>query len=430
MLFFAMLYTSAAYSQGWIGNHTTLYGVNDSLHLMPLNVGIGTSSPSAQLHTTGSVKFAGLTNADLFNRVLVQDSTGRLFWRNASTIGAGNGWLLTGNAGTNPATNFLGTTDAARLVFRTSNTERATILANGFVGIGTSNPRVKFHVKGDTTSGSMGYPYESEVVESSIDHKFGIYNTTRSGNITTAGGAALAFGYTNFKNSAGFFPGYEIQYGPFSDSLFFLRFNALDRNTAGIVAAAYQNILLLDSKGRAGINLSTGNPVAPSANLHVNGTVRFQNLPVGTGCPVVIDASGNIFSTSCSTDSGGTGGIVGPSAINLQNRIVALESQINELKTLITAMTGTLNNATNKFYSVFPNPANAELSIEPGDNKTAAGYKNVVVRDLSGKTVLTGISFQQSVRIPLGNLINGTYLVSIYNKEGKLLQTDKIVVQK
>ena len=430
MLFVALLYTSAAYSQGWVGNHATLYSVNDSLHLLPLNVGIGTSSPSAQLHTTGSVRFAGLTNADFFNRVLVQDTTGQLFWRNASTLGAGSGWLLTGNAGTSPATNFLGTTDAARLVFRTSNAERATVSANGLVGIGTPNPRVKLHVQGDTTSGSMGYPYETEVVESAIDHKFGIYNTTRSANITTAGGAAVAFGYTNFKNSAGFFPGYEMQYGPFSDSLFFLRFNALNRNAAGVVATAYTNILLLDSRGRAGINLSTVAPVDPTANLHVNGTVRFQNLPTGTGCPVVIDASGNIFSTTCATDSGGTGGGVAPAVTTLQNRVVALESQINDLRALVTAMSGTLSNASNKLYSVFPNPANAEVTIEPGDNKTAAGYKNAVVRDLSGKTVLAGISFQQSVRIPVGNLTNGTYLVSIYDKEGKLLQTDRIVVQK
>lgn len=49
-------------------------------------------------------------------------------------------WKLLGNSGTNPSTNFLGTTDAQRLVFRTNNTERATILSNGNFGIGTSSP--------------------------------------------------------------------------------------------------------------------------------------------------------------------------------------------------------------------------------------------------------------------------------------------------
>ena len=38
-----------------------------------------------------------------------------------------NKWALTGNAATNPTTNFLGTTDAQDLVFRTGNTERLRI---------------------------------------------------------------------------------------------------------------------------------------------------------------------------------------------------------------------------------------------------------------------------------------------------------------
>ncbi|MDX1902875.1 MAG: hypothetical protein SFU27_01855 [Thermonemataceae bacterium] len=41
------------------------------------------------------------------------------------------GWLLTGNAGTTAGTNFLGTTDAQDLVFKTNNTERARVLSGG-----------------------------------------------------------------------------------------------------------------------------------------------------------------------------------------------------------------------------------------------------------------------------------------------------------
>ncbi|MBN2729263.1 MAG: hypothetical protein JXR53_08565 [Bacteroidales bacterium] len=49
-------------------------------------------------------------------------------------------WQLLGNAGTNPANNFLGTTDAQDLVFRTSNIERIRVVTNGRVGIGTPTP--------------------------------------------------------------------------------------------------------------------------------------------------------------------------------------------------------------------------------------------------------------------------------------------------
>src|SRR5205807_875723 len=48
------------------------------------------------------------------------------------TMLPGLSWLLSGNPGTNPANNFLGTTDAADLVLRTNNTERARL--NGSTG--------------------------------------------------------------------------------------------------------------------------------------------------------------------------------------------------------------------------------------------------------------------------------------------------------
>jgi hypothetical protein len=53
---------------------------------------------------------------------------------------AGSGWSLTGNAGTNPASSFLGTTDSQALVFRTNNTERMRLDTSGRLGLGTSSP--------------------------------------------------------------------------------------------------------------------------------------------------------------------------------------------------------------------------------------------------------------------------------------------------
>lgn len=49
----------------------------------------------------------------------------------------GSGWSLTGNSGTNPSTNFLGTTDNKTLEFRVNNT-RAGILSYSNVGFGDS----------------------------------------------------------------------------------------------------------------------------------------------------------------------------------------------------------------------------------------------------------------------------------------------------
>src|SRR5438128_264935 len=58
-------------------------------------------------------------------------------------------WSLTGNAGTNPSVDFLGTTDKHALVLRTAAAEHARLEVNGNFGVGTPAPVVRLHVKGD-----------------------------------------------------------------------------------------------------------------------------------------------------------------------------------------------------------------------------------------------------------------------------------------
>ena len=62
---------------------------NDTIVLNAMRdgyVGIGTSSPTAQLHTTGSMRFAGLTNDNTQTQVLVTDASGNVFYRSASSL--------------------------------------------------------------------------------------------------------------------------------------------------------------------------------------------------------------------------------------------------------------------------------------------------------------------------------------------------------
>jgi hypothetical protein len=96
-------------------------------------VGVGINTPEAQLHTTGSVRFAGLTNDNAKTRVLVSDANGNLSYRDAATLGGSStaGWVIGGNSATNPTNDFIGTTDAQPLVFRTDNAPRMRVLANG-----------------------------------------------------------------------------------------------------------------------------------------------------------------------------------------------------------------------------------------------------------------------------------------------------------
>ena len=56
-------------------------------------------------------------------------------------------WSLSGNANTNPPTNYIGTSDAQPLIFKTNNAEHLRILSDGRVGIGTEAPLGKLHIK-------------------------------------------------------------------------------------------------------------------------------------------------------------------------------------------------------------------------------------------------------------------------------------------
>ena len=66
----------------------------------------------------------------------------------ADMSAASSNWSLTGNSGTNPATNFLGTLDGQPLIMKTNNNEAMRIDSAGNIGIGTNNPTAKLNVNG------------------------------------------------------------------------------------------------------------------------------------------------------------------------------------------------------------------------------------------------------------------------------------------
>ncbi len=84
--------------------------------------------------------------ADLQNGLLLYNTDSSSFqfyngstWKSVGAAGAAtSGWGSLGNSGTTPGTNFIGTTDPQRLVFKTNGVENMTILAGGSVGIGTA----------------------------------------------------------------------------------------------------------------------------------------------------------------------------------------------------------------------------------------------------------------------------------------------------
>ncbi len=144
-----------------------LTSFNGALHAQN-NVGIGTTTPDA----SSILELAATTMGLLVPRMntgqktaigtpatglLVYDNTlSQFYYYNGVTwvpfVAASTGWSTTGNAGTVASTNFLGTTDAIDLRFRTDNIERMSITSAGNVGIGTTAPGRPFEVIKDAGS--------------------------------------------------------------------------------------------------------------------------------------------------------------------------------------------------------------------------------------------------------------------------------------
>lgn len=118
--------------------------------------GPGPNAPTNKVEiNSGTVGASGLSFTNLKStsptvatngKVLTVDATGKVILAldNAGTAD----WSRVGNGNTNPASNFIGTTDAKDFVMRTTNLERMRILANGNVAIGTPTPTAQFHTTG------------------------------------------------------------------------------------------------------------------------------------------------------------------------------------------------------------------------------------------------------------------------------------------
>ena len=141
------LETGPGYNLGYnAGYHLFFINGTEVARIAYTGFGIGTTNPTAQLHTSGTVRFAGLTNDNTQSRIVVTDANGNLSYRDASTVSGTSGWAFNGS--TVGVLKSIGTTDNFDLPLITNNTEQMRITAAGNVGIGTAVPQGKLAVNG------------------------------------------------------------------------------------------------------------------------------------------------------------------------------------------------------------------------------------------------------------------------------------------
>ena len=106
------------------------------------NVGIGTTSPAAKLHTVGT---------NIVNIVESSTSVSYTQYYNSSTGAGSTSDGLT--VGLNGIDAYVFSREAGNLILGTLDTERVRITSTGLVGIGTSSPQARLQVSSSTSDG-------------------------------------------------------------------------------------------------------------------------------------------------------------------------------------------------------------------------------------------------------------------------------------
>ncbi len=355
-------------------------------------VGIGTTDPLAQLHTTSTVRFQGLTSSASLTDVLVRDANGNLFYRNASSVfsGAGNAWSLSGNAIS--GTEFLGTTNNNDLRFRTNNTQKMVLTSAGRLGIGTAAPSnaAEIFFGDDAIIGNNGL-----LLSNNGTHAATMYLAN-----TNTGGRRWAFASTGSSNAGG------------AGNL------AIADITGGFNAAVIEG-----GTGNFGINVSN-----PDAKLHVNGTVRFENLPSGNGNALVIDANGNvkvaqsILYRSAGDDQQST------EIQDLKKQLQELKEQVAILKQMLPK--GGINDRPISFLEQNSSNPFSATTVIPFYLAQTNSNASIRISTLAGSIVknipVSGPGYQ-TVTITTDKLANGTYIYSLV-AGNKILDSKKMIV--
>ncbi len=307
--------------------------------LFAQSVGINTTAPhaSAILDIKSNTKGMLVPRTSTSSRLaivnpakglMVYDTTANSFWfyNGASwgAIAAGSiGWSLTGNAGTNPATHFIGTTDSQSVRFRVNNLwagEMHPANGNLFLGLGAGK---------SITSGRNNTAIGSNALFS---------NTTGLKN-TATGGFALHFNSTgNYNTATG-----QI---------------ALYKNTIGVGNTANGYAALYSDTSGSGNTATGGN--ALYSNITGNGNVAAGNNALYS------NTTGN-YNTAIGTDamlSNEAGENTAVGYQSLYSNTSGIRNTANGFQALYSNTTGVNNTA---------NGANALFSNTTGESNTANG---------------------------------------------------------
>ena len=352
--------------------HPILYHINNSLvmkktTLLPIclllliasisataQVGIGTTTPRGALEinsstngfvapqvaltsTTASAPVVNpqdgglpLSGTLVYNTNTAGDVTpGYYLWNGTAWTRLVNtpSWSLTGNSGTSAGTNFIGTTDAQPLVFKTNNFEWMRVTPTGELAIGNTNPSATLDV---------------------------------TGNI-----------YANIKNDNALILNSD------GDNYGFISNPSLDVWTLGYgtnIAVLATPVLSWTGSGKVGIGTT-----APTALLHLkNGHIKSEQTTVPT---IVLTTPNGITSASIATSSTDTKGLINvngsPSNLNKVTLRVTFNTEYTNAPVVMVSLT---NDAAQDYKVWVSNVTTTTFDISfKGDTTASPSFSYFVI---------------------------------------------------
>ena len=307
------------------------------------------NSASATLNVSGTgaksiTKVGGstvLSGSDILTNQIVTVAYDGTNWQMISAIGstpsASNDWTTTGNSGTNSGVNYIGTSDAADLSFRTNGVIKARLTQKGqleilntgasiFIGESAGvnddlnnrqNTFVGNYTGTATTTGNwntaLGYGALDDNITGTSNTAIGrvALGYSTGSNNTAIGTYSLFWGTTGSNNTAiGTYTGQTIKTG--SNNTFLGYFaDASDSNLTNATAigsnaiVSTSNSLVLGNSANVGIGTSS-----PSSKLDVSSTSYslLQLSTTGANSNVNIDINTTGAGTAQFSQYGGTGG--------------------------------------------------------------------------------------------------------------------------
>ncbi|HTL09807.1 MAG TPA: tail fiber domain-containing protein, partial [Chitinophagaceae bacterium] len=375
------------------------------------NVGIGNNNPLYRLHVTAAsnpLYLAGVqtgTNAD--SVLTIANGVVR-------KIGAGaiNAWALTGNAGTSPSSNFLGTTDAQAFLLKVNNIQAArfdqTAIAVG-AGASTSNSTLSYALGTNATVGfnhTDGFAIGNDAAVNT-DNSFAIGN-----DATTNGSNSFAIGNNAAANNTN-----AIAIGAAATTAY----SITDAVAIGSNATANGSNAIAIGSNSTAANKAVANATSSVAigNNAVSNSV--SSVAIGTGSSTAFGISPAVAIGSTAAVSGNNGIAVGTGAtVGFVSNAVAIGAG--------ATASGSANNSTAIGYNAVASQANEVIL---GDRSNTALSVGIGTESFSGSNrekLLVDAGASGSVNAIVGRGNNNTYLqLNIQNQSNGALASSDVV---